>query len=210
MAPLQLANSIARCAFRGVAAGVNIVNVLHVQKDPVAGPYSQAEIDALATALGTIYTTRFVPQLNFSYTAAELVCTDLSTHTGVVGVKTMTGTGGDATTTQGNAACVCISWKISKHYRGGHPRTYLGPVGAAKLTNGTTLTPAYVTAVTTAANGFLNDVNALAVTGSPYKLVALHRTQGGTTLIPPGLSFITAAQVDSRLDTQRRRLGKDR
>ena len=211
MPALLPASKIARCVFRGTANATNIVNVFHISKDQTdVGGFSQAEIDALANAIAPIWTARLMPQLGAAYAAKEVVCTDLTSNFGVVGVKTMTGTGTGSSTNVPNSTCACITWKIAKHYRGGHPRTYLGPPATASISTGTTLAASFVTALTTGAQGFLADVNALSVAGSPYALVALHRTENSAQLNPPEFSPITGAVVDDRIDTQRRRLGKDR
>lgn len=211
MPALVPVRGVARCAFRGTAAGVNIVNVIHMQKDPVAvGGYSQAEIDALSNSMASIWVTRILPLLSAAYVASEVVCTDLTSNLGVVGSKTMAGSGTHGASSSPNSVACCAGWKIPRHYRGGHPRIYLGPLSTTANSSGTTLSPTYTALVTTNLNSMLADFNAIAAAGAPYKMIVLHRLRAGVVLNPVEFSFPTGAVCDNRIDSQRRRLGPDR
>lgn len=210
MPALQPVVSVARCVLSGLADGQNIVNVFHVQKLTVGPIFTQAEIDGLANSLGSIMTTRLGPLLATAYSFKQLVCTDLSTNVGVVGVKTLSGAATGGTPSSANSTCACISWKIPRHYRGGHPRTYVGPIASIAVTSGTSLSSSYVTSLGTAATNIIADINGIVGTGSPFRMVCVHRYQNGVTLTPPQTTEVGSAQVDTRIDNQRRRLGKDR
>jgi hypothetical protein len=201
---------VARVSVVGTSAGVNIVNVFHVAS--VSGSWSQLDVNALATGMRAAFVNRFLSSLSTSYLLNTVTATDLSSINGRTGTATGStpGTGGTGTSVP-NSLAVVVSWQIARHYRGGHPRTYLGALATAILLNQTTFTSTFVSSLQTNANSFLNDVPQIVLpSGTTGFLVAVHRRLNGALLTPPQTSAITGAAVDNRLDTQRRRLGKDR
>lgn len=105
-----------------------------------------------------------------------------------------------------------ISWAVQTHYKGGHPRTYLPPPSILALVSAREFTPAHANAVSAAANGFLSTANG--ITHGAFNSVHL----GTVSFVlrkewraPPVFrDFVPgAASCDARVDTQRRRLGRD-
>jgi hypothetical protein len=135
---------------------------------------------------------------------------NLSSDTGATTVLALGGTPGTPALTSPNSLACCVTWKIDRHYRGGHPRSYIGPVSNAFMENQTTFTSAFVGTMLTSANAFRTAVNSIAISGGSAELVAVHRVRSGAQLAVPLISPITTAAVDSRVDTMRRRLGRDR
>jgi hypothetical protein len=109
-----------------------------------------------------------------------------------------------------------VSWKTNLHYRGGHGRSYLGGIPTAARVSNQLFTTTFTSALQTSANAFLTAVNAHVInTGNNSQLCILQRFRGmsgippkPTPLNPPIVSPVTTAVVHSRVDTQRRRLGK--
>lgn len=107
---------------------------------------------------------------------------------------------------------VCVGWQVQQHYKGGHPRTYLVGPAPDELAGGRRYTPAYVAAVTLAANQFHSDVNVFSSgnIGSLHLGVVsffhnkLPRDPAVFRDFVPG-----GAHCDARVDSQRRRLGRD-
>jgi hypothetical protein len=111
-----------------------------------------------------------------------------------------------------NVAC-CITWQVQTHYKGGHPRTYLAGIPDTGIQDNTTWVTAYRVNIAAAANQFHFAVNAIshgAFSSShlgtvSFQLNKLWRDQ------PVFRDFVHPnATVDSRIDSQRRRLGRDR
>lgn len=211
MAALRPVTGVARCVFTGTANGQQVVNVFHVQNGGDFGvQYSQTGISALASQLATLYASHFRPHLNSSWSGDQVLCQDLTSITSAFAVAALAGNGAvTGATTPQNAAC-CVTWKIARRYRGGHPRTYLGPLGAASLENNTSFTSAFQTSVASAANLFLTGVNAIVADGKPQTLVTIHRYKDKAELAVPEVSKVLSVAVDTRIDSMRRRLGPDR
>lgn len=213
MPALEPVPGVARVVISGTCAGQTIINVFHVQKGPSSGvPFSQADVDTLATGMDTAYKNNFANKMNSGYSGDLVEVTDLSSATSAVGSTANTGTGSGAGTTVPNSVASCISWRISRHYRGGHPRTYLGPPPATAIEGPTSFTPTWVTGLATSANAFRTAVNAIVLPSGAVNaiLVTVHRYQNKIKLTPPQVSGIVSGSADSRIDTMRRRLGPDR
>jgi hypothetical protein len=106
---------------------------------------------------------------------------------------------------------VCWSWPIAAHYRGGHPRLYLPPPMQSSLT--------------TSGSNYLNNTaqGEYEAAGLAFHNACNGATAGSTTWQIGTMSFYTAhtlrptplfriygvPQVGERVDSQRRRLGKE-
>jgi hypothetical protein len=154
------------------------------------------------------YKLKFSPFLSSAYSGVTGTGIDLTNDLGVGVSATTAMVGADGGTVPASAAC-CITWRIARHYRGGHPRTYLGPLGSTAIGSARNLAGGFVTALQTAAGGFLTDCNAITTGGKSFKLICVHRFRNGVQLPVPAVDLIDAAAVDTRIDSQRRRLGPD-
>jgi len=202
---------VARVSLRGTANGVQVVNVFHVRNGTSTGAgYDVAGISTLATNMANLYVAQFVPRLNSGWSGDDVVAQDLSAIIAPGVTLPLTGSGSSTGTTMPASIACCVTWKIGRHYRGGHPRSYIGPLGTSAVESPTSFTAAFMTLMSTSASSFLSGVNGMTIGGVSQQLVCVHRQVGGEVLDIPLVSPITAVQVDSRLDTMRRRLGKDR
>lgn len=199
---------VARVTCRGTAQGQAIVNVFHVKW--TGGNHTSASILYIANVVQAAYTAQFRPRLNSNWSGDSVRAVDLSSPTGEEATVSLTGQGTIAGVTTPQSAACCITWRIMRHYRGGHPRTYLGPIGQNAIESATSFTAVYQSDVQTAATTFKDAINAGTVAGAALRLVAVHRVVGGVELLVPETSDIVSAVVDSRIDTMRRRLGRDR
>jgi hypothetical protein len=199
---------VARVAFRGTSAGQAVVNVFHVQCGVAS--LSQATIDALCTGMKTAYEANLVTRLQGSWSGDTVTAQDLSSDTGVTKQMALAGTPGSVIAASPNSLACCITWKINRHYRGGHPRTYLGPIPNTFLENQTTFLSTAVANILGSANAFLTAVNGITLPSGTPQMVGVHRVRSGAVLPVPLVSPIVAVAVDSRVDTMRRRLGRDR
>lgn len=212
MPPLRPVQGVARLAFLSRANNVAVVNVLHVSNGLMPQPYTPATLQTLVTNIKPLWSALWKPSVASSASWELLTATDLTSETAPQIIDNITGeigTGGTATTVPQSAAAV-ITWKIPRHYRGGHPRTYMGPLFSGAITNPTTLASTYTDPLQTRANTFLAAVNAIVLGTATARLVCLHRQKDGVILDVPTTTLIDTAYCDSRIDSQRRRLGKDR
>jgi len=208
MRPLDPVPGVARFTFMGLVSGVPVNNSIHVQRASTL-PWPAVDLGTVLTALKTSFETRFLPLIQSNYHETGLRGLDLTNTTGADITLPMSGTGGKSNFSSNNAAACCVSWKTAAHYRGGHGRMYLVAGDASGILTGNTFESVYLSAMNTAANGFLNDIKVISMTPAVTP-VLVRRTSNGVPLIPPLTYEITSAVVDSRVDTQRRRLGKDR
>jgi hypothetical protein len=107
-----------------------------------------------------------------------------------------------------STACV-ISWPVNRRWRGGHARTYLTGQVIADVQNGKQWTSTYQAAVATAATTFRNSLNALSQQGAPWSMVLVSYTGKDLTVSYPFVIPVNAPTVHPRIDSQRRRLGKE-
>lgn len=178
-----------------------------------SGEITTGDLNTLADALHTEYGDAFAPLLSQEW-SLDHTKVDLwfdgdqlqgDNSESVVGVQPV-----DPFPAQ--VAC-CISWQLAVHYRGGHPRTYIAGVGVDEANNNTTWQPSFIGFMTTQANLFHAGVEAIGPIGSgissiEHGVVSFQSAKQWRT--PPLFRRIAGGTVDTRIDTQRRRLGRDR
>jgi len=183
-------------------------NIFHLQFSGLA-PDAGA-LNGLAGQVLTAYVTNFAPLLNTAVAIQSCSIMDLTSPTAASGNATTTSAGSRVgSPNPASIACV-ISWAINLRYRGGHPRTYL-PAGTNEDTiNFTSWTQAFIAEATAAASSFHTAMNALVTGSTTYKLCIVSYRSGNAPRPQPLPFQIQGSSVDSRIDSQRRRLGKDR
>lgn len=202
---------VARVTVQASANGVPVVNVFHVRNGDVGAPrYSDAGAQSLADAFKTAWQTAIVSLTNISYTLDTFTVQDLTDDNGSFAQATSIQTGSGSGTSVPQSAACCVTWKIPRHYRGGHPRTYIGPISASSISTPTTLSGTFVSNVQSNMSTLRTTINALTIGGNVQQLVCVHRIRNGVNLEPPLVDKISGCTVDSRIDSMRRRLGPDR
>lgn len=192
----------------GTAGPTRWANVFHVTylTDFLDG----TEVQALADAFYSAYTTAIKPVMTNAAAMTQCTAQDISTNTGPVKDHIATTVGTNVAGIGPAQVAACITWKVATHYKGGHPRTYLAGVPLGMSSDGQSWGSTYQGLLNTAAGNLLSSVNAINVGAAGLvTLSAVHRTRAGVTLNPPTTEPIVAVEVDHRVDTQRRRLGKD-
>ena len=194
----------------GTTQGAPFVHVLHGQYSGTRP--NSGDLNTVATAIRAAWQTNFAPMLNTLTSVNAVEVTDLTDATGAQGTNSsaFSGTGGTPTSLP-RSACGVVSWKQTLHYRGGHPRTYIPLRTQADLQNSFTLTSTYVTALAAAGKAFITAFNAIPMpAGGSLTLVMVSYFHNKGTLRPAGTPFpIVDATSHNRLDSQRRRLGKE-
>jgi hypothetical protein len=211
LGPLPDAPFTVKIRLLGAVGGGKWANVLHAQY--AGGTIDTAALNTLATAVRTAWVTNFASLVPSVVTLQTVECTDISTRTGAQGTDTTGGTGTRVGTVLPASVACCVSWKVGVRYRGGHPRSYFpGPV-TADVTGSTTWAAAYVTAMSTAAAAFRTAINASTAGGATWAMSAVsyfHKVGGVEAYkTPPDRWLVTGSQVHTRVDTMRRRLGRE-
>lgn len=202
------APGVVKLIFKGTNQNQPWVNTFHIRGG--VGNYSSSEMEALATAMHSAYFNAFIPQLNAQTVLLTTQAIDLTSRQSYVGVEDIPHAG-TATATQFPALQVayCISWLIVDRYRGGHPRMYLPAASVADFTGGRTLTGAKQGQLQNAASGFLTAVSDLTVGGQVWEGVAVRYWSHQILQDPPLQRPIISSAVHTRIDTMRRRLGRE-
>lgn len=208
MPALRPVPGVVRVTFKGTSTGQPVINVFHFKLG--APSINNAGMATFLQNVRSPYEVNFIPRLQGAYSGDTVYGVDLSSEDGAEGSVPLGGTPGAATTQVPQSTACCVTWKIPRHYRGGHPRTYIGPTGATSIESPTSFTSAYVTALQNAANTCLTSWNAVTHGGGNVRLVCVHRYRDKVELATPLVSEISSAVVDTRIDTMRRRLGRDR
>lgn len=209
MAPLPFVPGLCRVVIKGSLVSSKWANVFHVMKNDNL-PWADNQLGSLAAAFRPAYTDNFKVLMVAASIIGDITCTDLSSDTGgeasLPGATPGTGAG---TSSAANVA-TGITWRINRRYRGGHPRTYLPGVPSGVISDPTTFTSGHVAAALAGAQAFRNTVNAIVFGAVTMNLVCVHYRRNNQQLAVPLISQIQGASVDSRPDSQRRRLGRDR
>jgi hypothetical protein len=184
-------------------------NVLHVITTPVVSQ-TVTSLTSLATSFYNAWGTRFITSLGNTANLIGCNTTDLS-GTGLQGSYLHTTPGGASGASIAPQCAIVITWKAAINWRGGRPRTYLPfvPNNALPSASGSKLQSTFTSALATAAQNFLVDVNGITLSGSIYQLgVPSYYTKGNFRPAPVFYAFQSAV-VHDRLDSQRRRSGKE-
>jgi hypothetical protein len=103
-----------------------------------------------------------------------------------------------------------LSWKIAESYRGGKPRWYMPGVPASAVSGGdSAINPTFAGNWDSAATTFMNDLNSHPVSGTPITLGTVSHYTGHTIRPTPLFRAFFDVKVHERLDSQRRRSGKE-
>lgn len=190
-----------------------VFNVMYL-KYSTSAP-SVAELNTLSGLVMSAWTTNLKPILTSGMTLNFVDLQDVSSRTGSYYQNTTGGVGSVASSQPlPSSIAMAISLKVAKRYRGGHGRVYQCGFNAADVVNGTNWLAARATACNTGWTNYINASNAFtsgsntytAVVGSFYTHDA-NKNQIFKT--PPETYPILGTAVHTRIDTQRRRLGKE-
>lgn len=218
MPALVPVSGVMRVVVNQVLAGIPVINVFHVQKQ-TTGQWLQADAQSLVNLMRSSWVTNIIPRQCNVLSLGNVVGTDLTTDLGVVAASNGSTPGGQPGGVMPANVAMCVGWPIPRHYRGGHPRTYFGGVPLGDASNANSWIGSAITAWTSAAAAWRTAVNALVLSDSAtIGLVCVHRykkslvtpTNPKGAIPTPFVDFLGAPSVDTRIDSQRRRLGRDR
>lgn len=209
MPPLPVVPSVVKIIVKQSLASVSVYNVLHAYESS-GSFWTTIDMQALANAVRSSWVTNVLPLQHSALTLGDVQVVDLSSETGGEATATGTSLGTAAGAASPANACVCWSWKISRRYRGGHPRTYIAGLATGNVLNANSITPTHRTAHATAAAALRTAINAVSTTTGNAQLCTVHYRRANAQLAIPLVSVINSVSVDDRIDSQRRRLGRDR
>lgn len=208
MPPLPFVPGVAKIIVKQTLSGVNCFNVLHADGGAGTG-WTSTELNALASAVRTAWVNNVLALQTSLLTLTDVQTIDLASETGPSGVATGSNSGTGGVTSLGANVAVGWTWAISRRYRGGHPRTYIGGIPTGNTSDAHSITTTYQTLHASAAAALRTAVNGVTTSAGTAKLACVHYYRGGALLATPLVSQISGVSVDRRLDSQRRRLGKD-
>jgi len=224
MAILPDAANALQITLKGLNQGNVWQNRFHLQAAGSMGATS-ANLDTLCTAVATAWTTNIAPLCNPLVSLTEVDAIELTTRSSPAFYSTLvTPSAGTRTGTPLplSAACV-ISWTVPNRYRGGHGRIYVPAGNVADVITGkqwNTAGGGFLATARTAATAFHNALQGLTIGAVGLDLVVMsyffgsHKTDAiphpPPVMRPSPIPYaVTGARVRTRLDTQRRRLGKE-
>lgn len=214
MVALLPAANVLRVALSGTYQGSPWASIYHWKY--TGGQVTSPQVNTICQSWATAWNTHLAAAHAATVSLTSVNAVDLTAPDAAQGgAPTLTYVGtlvGAPLTVQ---VCGVVSWRVNYRWRGGHGRTYL-PVGVtASTVNGKSWTNTAITNFETAVNGYLGAINAITTGAITGRLVILRRWytpikgQPPVQFSPPLPLDVVAFDVDSRIDTQRRRLGKD-
>ena len=105
---------------------------------------------------------------------------------------------------------VAVSWKVAVGYRGGHPRSYIPGIDQNDIPSLTHISATLASTLAAGGNTFLNSVNGHVqgpLTSLTLGTMSFVRQKAWRT--PPVFIPYTLCACDTRIDSQRNRLGPD-
>lgn len=207
MPPLPPVQAV-RVAVEGTYANTKWAHVMHVGY--AGAPPTSGNLATFLAAWDTAWAARFLPQQNSLVVHNFTTAVDLSSSLGASWATTPSNAGGLGGTPLPSQVALGVSWVIQRRYRGGHPRTYFPGVEEGWLATGTInfVSAAKQTAWGAAAASFRADVSAAGGLTTPILGSVSYFSANARRVTPIFDPFITE-EVHPRLDTQRRRLGKE-
>lgn len=211
---------VLRITLVGQNQGATWMNTFYLQGTQPFGA-DPAPVNTLLTTIFSGWGTNIAPLCNPLVSLTEARAADLTSRTALTTAITPTAVPGTRTGTPlPTSAAMVLSWKIARRYRGGHPRVYIPAGNVADVTNGRTWAGAFVTSARAAATAWYTALDGLSISTNNLDLICLsyydgsHKTptnpHPAPVLRPNPVPFhVVSANVRTRVDTQRRRLGKE-
>lgn len=215
--PPRPARGVTRVAISGTFNGTNWANVFHCLVTP-SGALTQGIADNVTIGFFNAYVQAWCPQLNQKLAVLEASSVMFGDSGQVFESSTTSPTNGqDSGVELPGSVALCVSWRVSTYYRGGHPRTYLAGISQDRLGNAKSWSEQTVADFSAAAGYFYNYVHNISVIGvSSVSLGYLQQFANGGSLKkpreylnPPVFHPFVGWSIHPRVDSQRRRLGRE-
>lgn len=214
MPPLPPVPSVIKVEFIGTYQSNTWAIIHHFQYSGSAP--TVAQLNTLGAQLATDFGNNLLSgQVSQHVSLLTVKLTDLSSNTGASTEVPVLEAGTNTSTDLPTNVAIGVSWSIAQRYRGGHPRSYLPGACSNMLASGSVsrLSGTFLGGLGTGAAGYIAAVNARTLGGSPIVFGSVNYFVYGAH--PPALRSagvfhaIIGSAVHPRLDSQRRRLGKE-
>jgi hypothetical protein len=196
-----------KVVFAGTTADGNWANVTHWKWTGTAPTTVSA--DAIANQFYEAWAVQMAPYMHNECHFETVTVTDLTSDLGAVGVSSAPTAGALAGAMLPVNCTVLLNKPVSRHYRGGHPRSYIVAGDSTKLLDDRNWTSDFVALVQTAYSNMAVEVigytNLGCIVGSE---VSLSYVTGGEPRVEPYQDLITEAVGVQRIASQRRRIGR--
>lgn len=207
MPPLPPVSSVVKLRLVGTKGNTPWNNILHVRYAGTAP--TENDLNNWLGNIASLWGANLAPLCSTNVDLTQLDAADLSSATAASTSITTAQAGTRAGTSFPAQVCCVGSWRASLRYRGGHFRTYW-PIG---VTNDTLTISSWAAAfLVSAAAGigaFRTAINASSMGTASCTLVGVSYRTGHALRPAPLVVTITGVSVHGRIDTQRRRLGKE-
>lgn len=207
MPPLPPASQVLKIRFIGDRTGLPWNCILHAHYTGTAPTAPQ--LVTYAGAVGTQWNTNVAPLCGVDVNLTSVDVVDLTSSTSNSGTASTPHTGTRTGSGMGAQVCLVSSWLAPLRYRGGHPRSYWPGGTGADLSTPSTWSQTALTAFRAGFTAFLSGMNGISAGTSPTQLGLLSYRTGGNARPTPLFVAFTGVDVHPRIDTQRRRLGKE-
>ena len=178
-------------------------------RSPVRTSSGRLSRYACATGARAAYVANILPTQGTHFTLGTCRVTCLASDTAPVAEATGSNPGGAVGTPYPNNVALCVSGKITRRYRGGHPRFYWGGLLAGNQIDARHWGTTFISNQTTFFNTFINAVKAITSgTMTGVNFVVVHYYKDKQLQSVPTTDSIQSWSIDSRIDSQRRRLGR--
>lgn len=172
---------------------------------------------SLATVAQNLFTQlqdtigNFRPIWSASWTITGVTASDYSGASEAFGRFTGSVVGSLAGSPTAAQTCMVLGWTIAARYRGGHPRWYIPGVMPAIMSvpGGRHLAAPQAASLQAFGNAIITGFNATHVGSLPLTLGTISFQTGHASRPSPLFRPFVGAQVNTRLGTQRRRLGRE-
>jgi hypothetical protein len=199
---------VVKTVITGTISGASFANIFHWQMDTTGG-LSNAQATQIATGVLNAYNSNVTLSLSPVVIVDSCDATDLTSTSGGVGTHTNAVTGSGTTGTPSANTCCLVKHVIARRYRGGHPRTYLPPMGATALLSSNTWQSGGVSVLQTNFNAFITGALGTTVTGNTIAAhVNVSYYSAHVLRSSPVVDLISGSIVESMVATQRRRVGR--
>lgn len=207
MPPLPNVNNVLRLRYIGTVHGSAFNNILHLMFQ--GGPPTVADCNGIATQAFNAYATNLMQLVDVNSILTRCEVQDLTSPTANEGSHDGSQAGSIATQSGPASLALVVSQIINFRYRGGHPRFYVPGPTMLEVLNGKVWTNTFLTSARAQATSFRSALNAI-VQGTMTFQMATVSYRTAHALRPTPLPFVVQQLVvHGRVDTQRRRLGKE-
>lgn len=185
MPPLPPVNKVIRVILTQLfGEDTNVQNRLYIAYQGSAP--SPAQLNSYAVTIAGFWNSNLAAQFQAGLTLKRVDLEDLTSALGNIGSTTVNFSGTDTGVTLPGGMALVLQQKITRRYRGGHPRLYFAGISNAHLLTDQTWNSTYTAGFITAWNNFVTNVNANPPTGvGPTQFVNVSYFQGFTNVTFP-------------------------